>query len=141
MAKVGQFLHDSFVVDDVAAIDTNYNTARVHVHNLYANTYISGNQFKDRIESIIVRLKDISVGGATSVTVRVCMDANGDYTIIPDTTATLSLGVTTATAGCAAIYYGAPIQNVIGNNDTVYLFVKVDAGTAVLDASCITWSE
>jgi hypothetical protein len=140
MAKVGSFLHDSFVDDDVAAIDTAFNVARVHVHNLYAGTYISGNQFKDRIDSIIVRLKTIA-GGAAKVTIRLCMDAAGDYTIVPDTEADLAFGVTTATTGCAAIYYGAPIKNVIGNNDTLYLFVKVDAGTAVLDASCVTWSE
>lgn len=140
MAKVGSFLHDSFVVDDVAGINTSFAVARVHVHNLYADTYISGNQFKDRIESIIVRLKTIA-GGAAKVTVRLCMDANGDFTIVPDTEADLAFGVTTADSACAAFYYGAPIKNVVGNNDTLYLFVKVDAGTAVLDASCVTWSE
>jgi hypothetical protein len=96
MAKVGSFLHDSFVDDDVAAIDTAFNVARVHVHNLYAGTYISGNRFKDRIESIIVRLKTIA-GGAAKVTIRLCMDAAGDYTIVPDTEADLAFGVTTAT--------------------------------------------
>jgi len=140
MPKVGSFLHDSFVVDDVAGVNTAFNTARVHIHNLYADTYISGNQFKDRIESIIVRLKTIA-GGAAKVTVRLCMDAAGDFTIVPDTEAELAFGITTADSACAAILYGAPVKNVVGNNDSFYLFVKVDAGTAVLDASCVTWSE
>jgi hypothetical protein len=140
MAKVGSFLHDSFVSDDVAAIGTSFSTGRVHIHSLYAGSQISGRQFRDRIESIIIRLKTIT-GGAAKVTIRLCMDAGGDYSIVPDTEATLALGITTTDSACAAIYYGAPVKNVIGDNDKFYLFVKVDAGTAVLDASCITYCE
>jgi hypothetical protein len=140
MAKSGMFLHDSFVISNVAAVDTNYNVARVHQHDLYAETYIAGNQFKDRIESIIVNFTGIA-GGAKEVTLRLCMDANGDYSVVPDTTAELSFGITTADLACAAVYYGAPIKNIIGNNDSLYLFVKLDAGSATLAASCVTWSE
>lgn len=140
MAKVGQFLHDSFVIQNVAAVDTNYNVARVHQHNMYAETAIAGNQFKDRIESILVNFTGVG-GGAAKVTIRLCMDPNGDYSVVPDTTANLSFGVTTANSACAAFYYGAPIKNIIGNNDQLFLFVKLDAGTATLAASCVTWSE
>jgi len=140
MAKVGSFLHDSFVITNVAAVDTNYNVARVHEHNMYAETYIAGNQFMDRIESIIVNFTGIA-GGATKVTLRLCMDANGDYSVVPDTTADLSFGITTADLACATVYYGAPIKNIIGNNDKLYLFVKLDGGSATLAASCVTWSE
>jgi len=140
MAKVGQFLHDSFVIQNVAAVDTNYNVARVHQHDMYAETYIAGNQFKDRIESIIVNFTGIA-GGAAKVTLRLCMDPNGDYSVVPDTTADLSFGITTADLACAAVYYGAPIKNIIGNNDQLFLFVKLDAGTATLAASCVTWAE
>ena len=140
MAKIGKFHHDSFVTTDIAAVDTNYAAARVHPHALYAGLGNSGKPFCDRIETILVRFKTIA-GGAAAVTLRLCLDADGDYAVVPDTTATISLGITTNTTGCAAVKYDAPIRNVIGNNDTLYLFVKVDAGTAVLDASCITWSE
>jgi len=140
MAKVGQFLHDSFVISNVAAVDTNYNVARVHQHDMYAETYIAGNQFKDRIESILVNFTGIA-GGATKVTLRLCMDADGDYSVVPDTEADLSFGITTANSACAAVYYGAPVKNVIGNNDQLFLFVKLDAGSATLAASCVTWSE
>jgi hypothetical protein len=141
MAKVGEFLHDSFVATPVAGIDSNYNIARVHQHDLYDGLAgKEGKTFQDRIESIVVRFTGLAA--ATSVTVRLCMDAAGDYTIVPDTTANLSFGVTTGTTACAAVYYGAPIKNVVGNNDTVYLFVKLNAGgTGTLDASCVTWSE
>lgn len=140
MAKVGEFLHDSFVTTNVNGITTTYATIRVHQHDLYADLAgKEGKTFQDRIESIIVRLENVTA--ATTVTVRLCMDANGDFTIVPDTVANLSPGITTANSACAAIYYGSPIKNVVGNNDTLYLFVKVDAGTATLDASCVTWSE
>lgn len=134
MAKIGSFLHTSEVTGDVVGIDTSYNVARVHLHQLLNG---SGQMFQDRIESISVRFT--SVVGATSATIRLCWDAAGDNIVIPDTTTDLSAGITTTTSACGAIYFGAPVR--APANDTIYLFVKLDAGTAVLDSSTITWSE
>lgn len=140
-ARVRHFFHDSVQAPSPApALGTSFNTADVHVHNLLAGQvpFLSGGPFEGRIEGIHVRLTNVVT--ATKVTVRLCLDAAGDYTLVPDTEATLAPGITTATAGCAAFEVGIPVFQIFGGG-TVYLFAKVDAGSADFSQSCITWSE
>lgn len=73
--KTGSIYRDSFVATDVNAVDTSFNTARVHVHQLYTGTGRSGDVFCDRLEAVMVRLKTLA-GGAASVTLRLCLDAS-----------------------------------------------------------------
>ena len=134
MARVGSFTHGSTVTDDVAAIGTSFDTAKFHLHQLKPDV-----QFKDTIEGVYVRVKAIA-GGAAKLTLRLCCDPNGDYTFLPDTEATLAIGLTTATTGVAVWDFGLPLKQFFGTSD-VYLFIKTDAGTVTLDASCIVWKE
>ena len=142
MPKTGSFLHDSFVVTDVAAVGNAFDVTKFHEHDLYADTSGKGRIFADRVESVIVRVKTLAGSPApTKIIIRCCFDATGDYTWLPDTEALISTGLTTTTSGCTAFEYKLPIKNVINNDSTVYLFFKTDNGTCTVDASCITWSE
>ncbi len=142
MAKVGSFLHDSFVVpNSTPVLGTSFATADVHTHPMGTGLppFRSAGDYYGIIEGIHVKLTSIA-GGATTCTIRVCLDANGDTTIVPDTTATIATGITTATSGCIAVKVGLPVFQVLGGM-TLYLFAKLDAGTADMVASCITWRE
>ena len=140
MAATGKYLHFSTVLTPVAGLNNAYNVARVHTHDMYADQPgVQGNiDFKGVVDGIYVHVNTIA--GATSVTLRVCLDADGDYPLIPDATATISTGVTTAASGCASFKFGAPLKQILGGKN-LYLFIKLDAGTANLTGSCITWEE
>jgi hypothetical protein len=98
--------------------------------------------FKGFVEGIHIKVTSIA-GGATKLTMRVCLDADGDMTVIPDTEATLVTGVTTTTSGCVGYSVRLPIFQILNapGNGNLYLFAKLDAGTAVFSQACITWSE
>ena len=135
MAKVGQFTHGSTITSDVAAIGNTFNVAKFHLHQLT----IPNTQFTNQIEGLYVRVTNIA-GGATKITARLCCDPNGDYTFLPDTEATIAIGLTTATTGVAAWEFGLPLKQFFGTSE-VYLFIKTDAGTVTLANSCIVWKE
>jgi hypothetical protein len=143
--RITNFLHDSLQTG-VQVLGTSFNTADVHVHDLTATLpdfQRTGRNFYGIVEGIHVRLT--SAGSPTKVTIRVCADADGDYTLVPDTEATLVAGVTTATSKCAAFSVGIPIFQILAGpgNGSLYLFAKVDDGTGnpVLAQTCITWRE
>lgn len=85
----------------------------------------------------IIQLSTIA-GGAASTVVRITSDLAGDECLVPDTTATISAGVTTATKGTTV--YKTDIV-VPSSTNIVYVWVKVDAGTAVLDKVTVTGVE
>ena len=131
--------HSSTVTTDVASIDTSFATAKVHQHTLTA--IVPGTKFQSEVNGVYVRVKSITSPSATpTLTIRICCDADGDYTFLPDTQAELALGLTTNTTGVSVLQFDLPMAQFF-NTDTVYLFVKIDQGTCTLDASCITWSE
>ena len=143
--RITNFLHDSLQTG-AQVLGTSFNTAGVHVHDLTATLpdfQRTGRNFYGIVEGIHVRLT--SAGSPTKVTIRVCADADGDYTLVPDTEATLVAGVTTATSKCAAFSVGIPIFQILAGpgNGSLYLFAKVEDGTGnpVLAQTCITWRE
>jgi len=138
MPKTGHFYHSSTVTSNVAAVGTTFDTAKFHLHELNAGLNV-GTVFKGYVEGLFIRVTSIA-GGATKITARLCCDANGDFTFLPDTEATLATGLTTATTGVAVYEFKLPIRQFFGTDD-VYLFLKTDAGTVTLANSCITWSE
>lgn len=140
MAATGKFLHFSTILTPVAGLNNAYNVARVHTHDMYSDApgVVGDVTFKGMVDSIYIHMSNIA--GATQATIRVCLDANGDFPLIPDTTATISTGVTTATGGCCSYKFGAPLKQILGGKN-LYLFVKLDAGGADLTGSCITWEE
>jgi hypothetical protein len=82
---------------------------------------------------------------ATKLTMRICADAAGDYTLVPDTEADLVAGLTTTTSQCVAFSVQLPLFQILSapGNGSLYLFVKVDNAATVptLAQSCITWRE
>lgn len=144
-SHIVHFLHDSVQAPAVPPVlGTAFDVADVHVHNLQAKliTPIQLNRnFKGIVNGIHVRLTNI--GAATKLTIRLCADPEGDFTLVPDTEATLVPGVTTATAACAAFKVDLPLFQILAGpgNGNLYLFAKVDAGTPNFAQSCITWQE
>lgn len=141
MAKTGKFYNSSTISSNVAAVGTTFDVAKFHLHNLNSMLPVpfNGGQFKGFVEGLYVRVTSIA-GGATKITARLCCDAAGDFTFLPDTEATLALGLTTATSGVCAYEFKLPLNQFFGT-DEVYLFIKTDAGTVTLANSCIIWSE
>ena len=140
-SKITNFLHDSVVTPAVVpSLGTAFATADVHVHDkaLLLPNFQKVGSFSGIVEGIHIQLTNLA--GATKVTMRVCLDADGDLTIIPDTEADLAVGITTATSACAAFKVGIPIFQILSGT-TLFLFAYVDAGTADMEASCITWRE
>lgn len=147
--RITNFLHDSVVVPGSApALGTAFNTSDVHVHDMQENLppfQQDKRNFRGIIEGIHVRLDSGATPSATKVTIRLCADADGDYTLVPDTEAELVAGVTDGDTQCAAFSVNLPIfQPLAGpGNGNLYLFAKVDNATTAPDfvQSCITWRE
>ena len=141
MAKAGRYLHNPSDDTSVAGVSTAYNTGKVHVLDMksvrpYGNANVA---FKGFIEGLIFRVESLT-GGAAKATVRLCADADGDIPLVGDVEVDLDLGVTTATSGSGQIYYDSfPFENV--GDDNIYIFYKVDAGSATVSYSQLSWSE
>jgi len=79
---------------------------------------------------------------------RISTDATGDLAVVPEIELDLGLGLTTATVGSAVglIDIDFVISDVLGHgllatDRTVYVHVRLDAGTGNLSHSHITWQE
>jgi hypothetical protein len=152
MGKVGTYFHDSLNVTEVASIGTTFDVTKFHLHDLIPDQTFPNSApnrfpgvtrktlFNNRIEGLHVRLTSIA-GGAANVTCRITADAAGDFVLMPDTEAEISIGITTTTSGCVAYSIGIPFFGIVNSDSKFYLWVKTDAGTVTLAQSCITWSE
>ncbi len=142
--RITHFLHNS-PVTGTQAVGTGFALACVHAHDLHngvAPLIAAKRNFFGIIDSVQIVL-DTLAGGASKVTIRVTEDAAGDIIAIPDTEATLATGLSTATIGCAVFKSQTVVrQDLAGpGNGTLYLFVKVDAGSARFLGSEIFWKE
>ena len=144
--RITNFLHDSVVEPDPAPVlGTAFDLADVHSHNLTATLPTfqrNGRNYYGIVEGIHIRLTSIA-GGATKLTFRITLDAAGDRIVVPDTEATIVTGITTATTGAVAFSVKIPIFQILNSpgNGTLYLFAKLDAGTASWSESVLTWRE
>jgi hypothetical protein len=135
MAKVGKFTHNSPHAVNIAAT-TAYAVARSHpLTNLGGGTGgLIGPQRGYFLRTLYVRLDTLAgLSASPTLTIRLTRDADGDTTIVGDVTASISLGVTTATTGdiTVAIDFLYSHNDVSGvTNDTLYCFWKLDQGTA-----------
>ena len=141
--RITNFLHDSVQAPDTPPVlGTAYNTADVHVHDMTGDlpAFKGAGNFHGIIEGIHVKLTAAST--PTKVTIRLCLDADGDVTVVPDTEADLVAGISTAAEKCAAFSVRLPVFQIFAaTNRNLYLFAKVDSGTANFAQSCITWRE
>jgi hypothetical protein len=135
MAKTGNFFHNSPHAVNIAAT-TAYAVARSHaLTNLGGGTGgLTGPQRAYFLRTLYIRLDTLAGLSATpTLTVRLTRDSTGDTTIVGDTTASISTGVTTSTVGdiTIAIDFLYSHNDVTGvTDDTLYCFWKLDQGTA-----------
>lgn len=140
--KITNFIHDSTVTGS-QVLGSSFSLADVHAHDLTATlpAFQKGANYRGIVGGLYVLLT--SAGTPTKVTIRICADAAGDEVLIPDTEATLVAGITTATTKSAAFSVKLPVYQVDGGpgNGTLYVFAKVDAPSAVMAKTTITWTE
>jgi len=137
-------IYHDVVQTGTETLGTAFNTTDVMVFDM---TQVLAYQpskanFKGFVEGVHIKVGSIA-GGATKLTMRICLDADGDFTVVPDTEATIVTGVTTATSGCVAFAVRLPLFQILNapGNGNLYLFAKLDAGTATFAQACITWHE
>lgn len=135
MARTGRFTH---LEQDTTtkAVDTSFGTSKRHSLELRPPTMPDGSRRGD-LGALYVFLDTIVT--ATTLTIRVTRDANGDECLVPDTDSTIWTGVTNSTDGSAVFDLDIPFGLVGG--DTVYVFLKLNAGTANWNESALTWQE
>jgi hypothetical protein len=142
-ARIRHFVHTSQTTG-TTALTTSYGTARTHNLTQGLAPFITaGTSWTAFLESLNITVDTIAAG-ATSLTLRVTSDVGGDECIIPDTTATISTGISTATDGTVAFSSGIAFTNINTANQAdaiVYVWVKTNAGTCNLAYSTIVWSE
>ena len=123
-------------------LGTAYNTTDVIAVDMASTQPFqpSKMQFAGIIEALHFKLT--SASSATKLTMKVCLDAAGDHCIIPSTEATLEAGVTTAATMCCSFSVNTALAQTLGNsNATLYVFAKLDAGSAVYSEVTVTWKE
>jgi len=140
--QVRNFFHSSQTTG-TDALSTSFSAVRAH--NLTAGLPAfmqSRTSWLGFLESLCAQVTTIA-GGATSLIVRVTKDVTGDECVIPDTTATISTGVTTATSGSVVFSSGVGLGNYNPSQTDaiVYVWVKTNAGTAVLTQTTLIWRE
>jgi hypothetical protein len=140
MAASGKYIHNSVHTGLTIALTNAFNaTVR---HNLPLNSDMStslGNKAGvARLSALWIRVDTIAAG-ATSLTVRLSRDAAGDQPWVGDTTATISTGITTATAGCVLIKIDVDYKHTA--TDSIWLHAKTNAGTCNIKAIELTWEE
>ena len=152
MGKVGTYFHDSLNTSAVAAVGTTYDVAKFHLHDLIPDQTFPNSaplrlpgvtrktKFASRIEGLHVRATSIA-GGATKLTCRITEDSGGNIPLVPDTEATISVGITAATTGMVAYQVGIPLFGIVTPDSEFWVWVKTDSGTVTLADSLITWSE
>lgn len=119
MASSGGFIHNADYLVSISCTDT-YSTLRRHLIDIMKDSSFSTKRY--RIGTLYIKVDSIS-GSPTGITVRLCRDASGDETIVGDTTASISLGVTTPTEGSITV----KIDSAYSNTDTnLYLFFKTN---------------
>lgn len=145
--RITRFLHSSTITPGSAPVlGTGFSAADVHVHDmtLYLPDFQrQGANYRGIVEGIHIELA--SASSPTTVTIRVCSDAAGNTSLVPDTTATLVAGIGAAATKCAAFSVKLPIFQTDGGpgNGNLYLFAHVDnaTGNPEFKSSTITWME
>jgi hypothetical protein len=133
MAKVGHFYNNSAHTVNIAAT-TAYDTARSHNLTGLGTSHAGVSNKGYMLRTLYIKLDTLAGLSATpTLTVRLTRDAAGNDTVVGDVTASISLGVTTATEGAITIaidfaYSHNDVSQTLINN--LHCFWKLDQGTA-----------
>ncbi len=139
--RITNFLHVSQTTG-TTGLTTAFGTARAHDLAAFRPSFANGPFWVGILDTVNLHVHAIA-GGCAKLTVRVTSDAAGNESILPDTEATIALGIGTATTGSVAFSAGVGMSNLnpTQNDANVYVWVKTDAGTANLKEATITWRE
>tara|TARA_R100000426_G_C4815234_1_gene108138 strand:+ start:747 stop:1130 length:384 start_codon:yes stop_codon:yes gene_type:complete len=127
MAQTGQ-LNKQIIVQPSSAVvvtGTSFDAAK--------NMSVS---LPDNITLSLIRIRG-TFATTAKVNIQVSRDAAGDDIIIPDTEATLAVGITTASIGVAVYEVEANIYT----QGTIYIHAKVDAGTYTWTKTEVYWRQ
>ena len=87
----------------------------------------------------IIRAQFSSISSATTCTIRICADTEGDEMLLTDTTSSIFQGLTTTTKGTAMWAIDGFLALV--DNDKFHVFLKTNAGSVTADYVEITWAD
>lgn len=144
MAKVGSFINNSAHTLNIAATNA-YAAARSH--NL-TNLGVSHAGVVNKsyfLRTLYIKLDTLAgLSASPTLTIRLTRDATGNDTVVGDVTASISVGVTTATEGAVTIgidfaYSHNDVAQTLVNN--LYCFWKLDQGTAQVRRIELTTEE
>ncbi len=139
MGQTGKYIHNSVHTGVNLGLTNAYGAAVRHSIPLNQDqSGIAGSKSGvGRLSALWVRVDTIA--GATALTVRLSRDAAGDQPWIGDTTAPLSTGITTPTAGCITVKIDVDYRH--NADDILYLHAKTNAGTCNVRVIELTWEE
>lgn len=98
-------------------------------------TDFASSKFPMRISGIYLEVTNIAAG-ATQLIMRVCRDSDADFCVVPEATATIVTGLTTATSG--SVVFKVETDALLDTKD-LFLTVRTNVGTAVLSKAVITY--
>jgi len=138
MAKTGKFTHSEKNAN-LISVSNAYSTVNKHTFTIPLDPWYEG-VFNGYLESLLFTLSDIA-GGASKITIRLCADANGDVGIVGDVELAFDIGITTATVGSGQILYDHFQCKQLSGTNQIFVFYKLDAGTAKVTQCQLNWSE
>ena len=94
----------------------------------------AGNASYIKPEMLIVQCSS-TASSPTSLVIRITKDAAGDECIVPDTSGSLSFGLTTLSDATAVYEIGLPYVETASPAASFYLFFKTDTGTVTIDSA------
>jgi len=136
MAKVGSYINGDVHSGLTIACSDSYSTARRHALDIWSDSTVAYKGVK--LGALYIHVDTIA-GAPTGITVRLTRDAAGDNAVIGDTTATLSLGVTTATAGYVTYKLDVPYFHTASDvaDGVLYLFFKTNVAASTCNVKRI----
>lgn len=140
MAKTGKFIHNSAHTGLTIALTSAYVAgSQRHQLPLWADsTGVQGNtRGVARLSALWIKVDTIAAG-ATQITFRLTRDAAGNDTVIGDTTATLSTGITTATEGAITAKIDIDYTHTDAN---LWCHMRTNAGTCNVKQINLFWEE
>jgi|5_EtaG_2_1085323.scaffolds.fasta_scaffold197128_2 hypothetical protein len=133
----------SVVTQHVANIGTSYDVAKYHKHDLTIKTSADELSFNEsffgEVAGFYVYVDTMNgVSSKPTLTLKVTMDEQGDYSFFPSTEAEIDIGITTSTKGSAVYEFKLPMKQLFKTGD-VWMFIKLDQGNCRLTDTIVVW--
>lgn len=141
MAATGKYIHNSRHTGLTIPLTNNYVAgAQRHQTPFWEGSgsiKTTASSVAGRISAIYIQVDTIGVG-CTALTIRLTQDAGGQAIIVPDTTATISTGITTATAGGIVLKVDVDYKH---SDSIAWMHFKTDNGTCNVKVVELVWEE